>query len=310
MKKVRQISLGNKMSINELVEEYKKAGVLGAGSLARAARVFEDMLLKKATIFLGLSGPLVPSGLRNIITDLINLNYVHVIVTSGANVVHDMIEAFHGSHYLGSFSADDAELRDKKIGRIGNVFAKFSDFEVFEREVQKMLFSIEEKKRRNLSVKELLWELGSRTKDRNSFLRAAYEHGIPIFSPALTDSMLGLQLFFFSQKNELVLNTVKDMKDLADIVFASKKTGAIILGGGVPKHYILGANLLRNGIDYGVQITMDREEAGSLSGAKLEEGISWEKVKGKSSLATVIGDATVLFPLLAASVKERMHAKK
>lgn len=310
MRKVGQISLKKKMSVNELVEEYEKAGVLGAGNLAKACSIFEEMLLKKATIFLGLTGPLTASGLRNSIADLINSNYIHVIVASGANVVHDMIEAFHGSHYVGSFAADDVKLCEKEIGRIGNVFTKFSDFEVFEREVQKMLSSIGENKRKNLSVKELLWELGSRIKDKNSFLRAAYQKKVPIFAPAITDSMLGLQLFFFSQKKELVLNAVKDMKDLADIVFAAKKTGAIILGGGVPKHYILGANLLRNGIDYGVQITMDREEAGSLSGAKLEEGISWEKVKAKSSLATVIGDATVLFPLLVASVKERMHAKK
>ncbi len=310
MKKVGQISLRDEMSINELVEEYKKAGVLGAGSLAAASDIFEEMLLKKATIFLGLSGPLTASGLRNIIADLISSNYVHVIVTSGANVVHDMVEAFHGRHHIGSFSADDVELRGKKIGRIGNVFAKFSDFETFEKEVQKIFSSIEENKRKNLSVKELLWEIGSKIKDKNSFLRAAYQKKVPVFSPAITDSMLGLQLFFFSQKQELVLNVVKDMNDLADTVFAAKKTGAVILGGGVPKHYILGANLLRNGIDYGIQITMDREEAGSLSGAKLEEGISWGKVKTKSNLVTVIGDTTVLFPLLVASVKERMHAKK
>jgi deoxyhypusine synthase len=99
---------------------------------------------------------------------------------------------------------------------------------------------------------------------------------------------------------------VKDVKELTDIVFTAKKSGAIILGGGVPKHYILNANLLRKGIDYGIQITMDREEAGSLSGAKLEEGVSWGKAKARSRIVSCVGDVTVLFPLLVASVKERL----
>jgi deoxyhypusine synthase len=232
-------------------------------------------------------------------------DYVHAIVTSGANVVHDLIEAFKGSHYIGEFYADDRELRRREIGRIGNVYARMKDFEVFEDKVQGILSEINEKKRKNLSVKELLWEMGARI-GGDSLLGTAYNLKIPIFSPALVDSMLGLQLYFFSQRNNIVLNSVKDMHDLVEMVFDAKKTGAIFLGGGVPKHYILGANLLRNGIDYGIQITMDREEAGSLSGAKLEEGISWGKAKVRGKLVSLVGDVTVLFPLLVASVKERL----
>lgn len=306
MKKVGQIAIKEKMSIDEVVREYGKAGVLGAGHLAKAVDIFEEMILNKSTIFLGVSGPLVPSGMRSIITDLINSGYVHAIVTSGANVVHDMIESFGGRHYVGSFFADDIALRKREIGRIGNVFAKNSDFELFEKEVQKILLSIDMEKRKDISIKELLWEIGARIEDKNSFLKAAYKKEVPVFSPALIDSMLGLQLFFFSQENEIVLNAIKDMKDLADIVYKAKKIGAIFLGGGVVKHYILGANLLREGIDYGIQITLDREEAGSLSGAKLEEAISWGKAQEKSSLVTVIGDTTIVFPIIVASLKERL----
>ncbi|MEE8167690.1 MAG: deoxyhypusine synthase [Candidatus Hydrothermarchaeales archaeon] len=306
MRKVKQIELEEGMSADALVREYEKTGVLGAGNVGLAANIFEEMLSKKAKVFLGISGPLVPSGLRNVITDLIKCGYVHVVVTSGANIVHDMIEAFQGSHYVGSFSADDEELRRKKIGRIGNVYAKLSDFKVFEKRTQEILASIPEKRRGNLSIKGLLEEIGSRLDDENSFLKAARDKGVPVFSPAIMDSMLGLQLFFFSQKHRLVLNAVKDMKDLTDEVFEAEKTGALLLGGGVSKHYIMVANSLRGGMDYGIQITMDREEAGSLSGAKLEEGISWGKVKGRENVVTVIGDITVLLPLLVASVKERV----
>ncbi|MFQ6105593.1 MAG: deoxyhypusine synthase [Candidatus Hydrothermarchaeaceae archaeon] len=306
MKAVKQISLRKKMSANQILEEYRKAGVLGAAGLAEALDIFEEMVLKKATIFLGLSGPLVPGGMRNIITDLIDSGYVNVVVASGANIVHDMIEAFGGRHYVGSFSADDSKLRDKNLGRMGNILTKFSDFEVFEKRVQDILSSIDVNKRRNLSIKELIWEIGSRIGDKNSFLRAAYEKKVAIFAPAVTDSMLGLQMFFFSQQNTLILNAVKDMGDLADIVFKARKTGAIILGGGVTKHYILGSNTLREGIDYGIQIGMEREDTGSVSGARLEEGISWAKARKNSRVVSVVGDVTVLFPLLVAGLKERL----
>lgn len=306
VKRVRQMSISGRMTADSLIKEYGGTGALGAGNLAKAADILEEMLSQRATVFLSISGPLVAAGLRNVISDMIESKYASAVIASGANVVHDMIESFGGRHYAGSFRADDIELRKEEVGRIGNVLTKFSDFEVFEKRVWEILSSIDEEKRSNLSVRELLSEIGARVKDKNSFLRAAHKNGTPVFSPALIDSMLGLQLFFFSQKHVMVLNAVKDMKELAEMVFKAKKTGVIILGGGVTKHYALGANTLRNGVDYGIQITMDREEAGSVSGAKLEEGISWGKAQSNSKLVTVVGDATVLLPLLIASVKERL----
>ncbi len=306
MRRVKQIKLEKGMSVNSLVRSYEDAGVLGAGDLGKAASIYEEMLNKKAKVFLGLAGPLVPSGLRRVITDMIKCGYVHVIVTSGANVVHDMIEAHQGGHYVGSFKVHDEDLKKKNVARIGNVFVEMEDFKVFEDKVQELLASIPEDKRCNLSIKELLWEIGSRLEDQESFLRTAWENQVPVFSPGIMDSMLGLQLFFFSQNNKLVLNSVKDMKDLTDEVFDAKKTGALLLGGGVPKHHIMVVNSLRDGMDYGIQITMDREEAGSLSGAKLEEGISWGKIRSRDTVATVIGDVTVILPMLVASLKERV----
>jgi deoxyhypusine synthase len=307
MKKVSPMQITEGMTTDEIIQEYKKAGVLGAGSLAKAADIFEEMIRKKAVIFLGVSGPLVPAGLGGIIADLINSGYISAVVTSGANVVHDIIGSQKGVHYVGDFRVDDRELLKKKMGRIGNIFTRERDFENFEDYIQKILKDIDPEIRKNISIVELLREIGKRTKDKKSFLQAAYKKKVPVFSPALVDSVMGLQLFMFSQKNEFVLNAVKDVKELTDLVFTAKKSGAIILGGGVPKHYILNANLLRKGIDYGIQITMDREEAGSLSGAKLEEGVSWGKARASSQIVSCVGDVTVLFPLLVASVKERLR---
>jgi len=294
------------MTVDELVRELGGAGVQGAGNLSKACDILEEMVREKVTLFLGISGPMVPSGLREVITWFIREGHVRAVVTSGANVVHDMMEAFGGGHYVGSYQADDGALRREEIGRIGNVYTKISDFQVFEDKVQEILSGIPEDVRGDMSIRELLDIIGARLEDRKSFLRAAHEKDIPVFSPGLTDSMLGLQLFFFSQKNKIVLNAVKDMKELSDMVFDAEKTGGLFLGGGVPKHYILGANLLREGIDYGIQITLDREEGGSLSGAKLEEAVSWSKARDDSNIVTVIGDATIIFPIMAASLMERL----
>ena len=142
--------------------------------------------------------------------------------------------------------------------------------------------------------------------DENSFVYQAAKNNVPIFSPGFQDSALGLQVFLFNQEHELVVDATKDMKELADIVYDSKKTGAIILGGGISKHYTIASNLLRGGLDYAVQITTAQPYDGSLSGARLNEAISWGKVKEEGVISTIQGDATIIFPLLIAAVYEEI----
>ena len=126
----------------------------------------------------------------------------------------------------------------------------------------------------------------------------ASSRGVPIFSPGLMDSMLGFHLYTYSTMQELSLDFVKDLRILGQLVTDATSTGAIMLGGGLTKHFTMGSTILRGGLDLAVQITMDRPEAGSLGGAPLKEGVSWQKVQTEASFETVIGDATVLFPLL------------
>ena len=128
-----------------------------------------------------------------------------------------------------------------------------------------------------------------------------------IYAPGLIDSMFGLQLWIFSQDHDIAVSAAGDMPKLSDKVFEYEKIGAIMLGGGLPKHYTLACNLLKGGIDAGVQIVMDRPETGSLSGAPLEEAKSWSKAKHGSNLVTVIGDVTIIFPLIMASVLDKLE---
>lgn len=307
MKKVGQIDIKRGMSVDALIREYGKASVLGAGKLAEACSILEEMVAQRATVLLGISGPMAASGLRKVVADLTRKGIISGVVTSGANIVHDVIEALGGFHIAGEFRAVDRELRKKAYGRIGNIYARDEDFTVFEDFTQGLLKEQPREKLENLSPRELVSEIGRHLEDESSFIRAAYEREVPVYSPGITDSMLGLQLFFFSQGNSISLNMLKDMKELATQVLSSSRVGGVFLGGGVPKHYIMGANLLREGLDYAVQITLDREEAGSLSGAKLEEGMSWGKTAKDARVASVTGDATILFPLMVASLMERLR---
>jgi len=307
---VKHIALTRGMTLKDLVKQYDQAGVLGAGRLARAVKIVCKIFQpSKYLVFLSLAGPMVPGGLRQIISDLIRTKRVNIIVTSGANIVHDILEAIGGHHIKGTMDADDRELAEQQIGRAGDVYIETSAFEKLEEALHKMFGQIPEEKRiAGISPSELINEIGKRLKDPNSILRQSHLQEVPIFCPGILDSMLGLHLALYRQLQPFNLDGLKDMKILQEHVFEVKQIGAIILGGGLPKHFTLGANILRGGLERAIQITTARDEDGSLSGAKLKEGISWGKVKPKASFETVIGDATILFPIIIGAALEQLDS--
>lgn len=296
------------MTVGQLVDEMKLCGVLGAGRLAKAVDVFTEMLSDESyTVFLSLAGPMVPGGLRNVISGLIANHHVDVIVTNGANVVHDIIEAIGKRHLIGSSKAEDILLRSLGRGRIRDIYVPQEAFEALENKLFEIFDSIPKQERTKLSVGNLLDKIGRHLKDEESILYQASINKTPIFSPGILDSMLGLHIWTYSQLKPISIDLMADMQQFSDIIYKSDKTGVIILGGGLPKHFVLGANILREGVDAAVQITLDRPEAGSLSGAPLEEGVSWKKVKNDDKLVTVIGDAIILFPIVVAATLEKLE---
>jgi len=311
---VNQMNIKKDMKISQLIDEFSSSGVLGAGKVGKASELLSQILADKdMKVFLSVAGPLVPGGLRNIIANMIKNKEIDVLITSGANITHDLLESFGGSHYR-DYGFDDEELNAGGIGRIGDIYTKSEDFEVFEREISIIFEEIssnlndaDDDSNSIISIKDFLYEIGKRIDEENSILKLAYDNNVPIFAPGLIDSMLGLQLWMFTQDNKLILDAVKDMHDLSDIVFEAEKVGAILLGGGLPKHYTLASNLLKGGVDAGIQITMDRSETGSLSGAPLEEAKSWSKAKCGSNLVSVVGDVTVIFPLIYAGTLDKLN---
>ena len=303
--KVNQINVDNDMKIIDLINQFDESGVLGAGRVARACNILSEMIQDdEMSVFMSLGGPLIPGGMRNIVTQMIKNKHVDVIISSGANITHDLVEAFGGAHYRHE-GKDDEELNEEGIGRIADINVGSDDFTIFETEIIKIFEKISSEKS-HVSIQELLHEIGLLIDDDNSFVATAARNNVPIFAPGLIDSMMGLQLWIFSQDHDFVVDAVADMHYLSDIVFDSPKVGAILLGGGLTKHYTLASNVIKGGLDAAIQITMDRPEAGSLGGAPLEEAKSWAKAKCGSSLDSVVGDVTVIFPLIYAACLDKI----
>ena len=161
------------------------------------------------------------------------------------------------------------------------------------------------------SSHEFLKFVGENIEDPNSIVRVAYEHEVPIFVPVLADSVLGLQLWLKAQFGEIILDEMRDLTRIQEIFHEADKSGSVMVGGGVPKNYTLQASLMSpKQYQYGIQITMDRVESGGLSGATLEEAVSWGKFTNEAPKVQVFSDATIVLPLLITGMIEYVQNKK
>ncbi|MDP7207953.1 MAG: deoxyhypusine synthase [Candidatus Bathyarchaeota archaeon] len=307
MKRIEQMRLKSGMTVGELAEEMRRAGVIGAGRVGRAVEIVAEMFSDPDYLtFITLSGPLVPSGMRLIFRDLIMEGYVDAVVSNGANLVHDIVEAIGRRHLVGELNVDDQVLLEKGINRAYDIFIKSDTWAALEEYIGGVLDNIPEEGRVGIPIHGLIREIGLSIEDDGSILRAATQKGVPIFSPGFLDSMIGIPLWMYSKRKKLVINPIKDFDLLGEMVYDARKSGAIILGGGTPKHHTQYMNTLREGLDAAVQISSARVEDGSLSGAPLKEAISWGKLKeGKTS--TIFGDVTIVFPLIVAAALEKIN---
>lgn len=302
---VTQMHLKPMMTVGELVSAMGEAGAYNGGALSRAAGIYEAMLREKNTTkFFGLAGAMVPAGMGGIVSDLMKGGHIDVLVSTGANLTHDIIEAIGCRHFHGTAFCDDIELRHDEINRIYDVYLPNEAFEHFEEFMQNVFSELEPDS--TISISDLLNHIGTRMK--KGILHTAATKKIPVYCPAVQDSMIGLQYWLFSQTNNVTVDAFADMPALMDRCFHAQKAGALLVGGGVPKNFILQSMLMTpNGFDYAVQLTGDRPDLGGLSGATLDEARSWGKITEEAQAVTVYGDATITLPLLVAAVLERMH---
>lgn len=306
---VEAVDLANANSVGALVEAYGKSSVQ-ARNIGRCAEVYKNMLLDKdrPTILLGIAGPLIAGGLRKVLRDMIEYGIVDVVVSTGAILYQDLYQARGYKHYTGSPEADDAELRDLLIDRIYDTYVdeeKFWDCDTF---VAKFAEKLES---RPYSSREFLYLLGKELKDENSILYTASKYGVPVFSPALNDSSIGIGLTQYyhwrtiNGKERMIIDAIRDNYELTQIVVKSKKTAAIYIAGGVPKNFINDAVVMAyvfdvetGGHTYAFQLTADAPQWGGLSGSTLKEATSWGKISKKATKATAYVEPTVSLPLV------------
>jgi deoxyhypusine synthase len=312
---VKHIRISGTMTVDQLMRQFKNSGSFGAGRLATACDIYEKMLRDdECTVFLALSGAVIPAGMRQLVTDLIRRHLVDVVVSTGACMVHDAIEALPGHHYKANLGVDDGELYKYHLFRIYDVLVPEEGYVKLDYKLAEIYGDIaDEKKGASLSSREFAWEIGKRLDDKNSILRAAYEENVPIFMPSIRDSEFGfihwLHATKAGQKNILFLDAFKEVPEICGICRDSPRNGMIVIGGGVPRNTVQSATLAsKKGLDYAVVITLDRPETGGLSGSTLSETVSWGKVKEEADNVMVIGEALMIFPIMVASVVERLGA--
>ncbi len=269
-----------------------------ATNVGRAIEIIGRMRKEKATVFLTFTANMVASGLRGVFAEMCRRKLVDAIITTGGSLDHDLIRSAK-DYELGDFVMDDAKLHRSGTNRIGNILVPnecYVYLEGFMKDVFEELYA----NGRTVSPSEIASAIGKRTKP-DSFLHWCSKNRIPVFSPGVTDSAIGLQTYFYKQRRkDFGIDVTKDMSALAQISLDAEKSGGIVLGGGISKHHAIGVNLLRGGFDYAVYVTTSSPWDGSLSGARTNEGISWGKIKEKANHVTVDADATIAFPIIIA----------
>jgi deoxyhypusine synthase len=303
---VRDIELRGGKGVADLVAQMEA----GAGFTAKKLAVGVDILRAmfrdpKCVTFLSFPAALVATGVRGILRTLVQRKLVDVVITTCGTADHDLARTWK-DYYHGDFEMDDVELHRLGVNRLGNVLVPNESYGiVLEKKLQPWLRQMYRKKKA-WSTKELLWEFGRRTGNPASILYWCSRNRIPVVVPAITDGAVGYQLWAFWQDHkDFRIEEFRDETDLADIVFTAKRTGALMIGGGVSKHHTIWWNQFRGGLDHAVYITTAPEHDGSLSGARVREGISWGKVKETARQVTIEGDATALLPMMVAAALER-----
>jgi deoxyhypusine synthase len=308
---VQHIDLKRIKNLLDLVQAFQHTS-FQSRNIFKCFEVFRKMLDDPACIiFLGLSGAMIPGGMRRVIRDMIEMKLVDVIVSTGANIFHDLFENFGYRHYVGSTDGNDDALRRHRIVRVYD--ALMDDHEI--NQVIHLLSKVpEELDEKVVSSRRYLEVLGSRLEDKGSILKTASRYGVPIFVPALSDSSIGIGLTFLHLQKKvsserLIIDQIQDSFEIAQLKRMASVTGAIYIGGGVPKNYIqqLGpvSELLfhrESGHRYAFQITTDDPKWGGLSGCTFEEAKSWGKIEKGSSYTAVYVDATVALPLLVGAI--------
>jgi len=303
--KVKGYNFDDEFDFQKFLNSYATTG-FQASNISRGINICKEMQKSNSTIFLGYTSNMVTSGVRDIISFLVQHKLVHALVTTGGGIEEDIIKVLKPFH-IGVFNVSGRSLFEKGINRAGNVFIPNDRYLYFEKFINPFLDRLYKEQKKDIvhSSLDITRELGKEiSKEKNfdeSILYWAYKNNIPVFCPAIMDGSFGDLVYFMKQRNpDFMIDVTKDSKTIIDLALNAEKSGAIILGAGIVKHFILNANIFREGLDYAVYINTAEEYDGSDSGATAEEAMSWGKVNIKADYVKIHADATIVFPLIVA----------
>ena len=304
---VKDISIKKDDSIQNIFDEMSKSGGFESRNLVEGLDILHAMIEdEKCLKFLSFVGAVTSTGLRGIIKDMIKNKMFDVVITTCGALDHYIARNF--SNYLeGSFTLDDSELADQHIHRLGNVLVPMDNYgPLIEEKMQMFLEKIYRSGKKEMSTAEITKMIGE-SLGEGSFLYWANKNNIPVIVPGIMDGAVGSQIWLFTQKhNDFKLNVAADGDLLSGLIFKAKKSGALMIGGGISKHHTLWWNQYRDGLDYAVYITTAQEFDGSLSGALVREAISWGKVTQKAKQTTIHAEATTILPFLYSALLSRL----
>jgi len=309
--KVEDYSFSERTTVDEFFVQMEKAWGFTAGKLAVGLGIFERMVEEKKCVkFVSFTGNLVATGTRGALKELVKRKLVDVVITTCGTVDHDLARSWK-DYYKGSFLMNDAKLRAQNVNRLGNILVPNESYGIIiEKKMQTLLEDLWNEGVRELSPSQLCNEIGRRLCNETSILYWASKNSIPVFVPGMTDGAVGYQTWLFSQDHEFRLNMLRDSGELSEIVFNAKKTGALLIGGGISKHHTLWWNQFKDGLDYAIYISTAEEWDGSLSGARPREAVSWGKISQKAKKTMIEGDASIILPLMVSALITRIENAK
>ena len=316
---------------HKLFETYKTIG-FQAMNMGRAIDIINDMIKyrlsddpideneedeykdpevrkkTRCTIFLGYTSNMASCGMRDIIRYLCQHKMIDAIVTTCGGIEEDFIKCL-APFYLGDFSFPGKELREKGLNRIGNLLVPNENYCLFEdwiNPILKEMIQLQKEKGKVFTPRKIIKYLGKKINNPNSIYYWCAKNKIPVFCPAITDGSIGDMMFFNNFRNPgFIVDILGDLVKLNKMSLNAKKSGMIILGGGLIKHHICNANLMRNGADFSVYINTAQEFDGSDSGARPDEAVSWGKIKVDAKSVKVYAEVSLVFPVIVAETFAR-----
>jgi deoxyhypusine synthase len=317
---IKPFNIDPKDSVFDVLKKLGHCSFQGR-NLSRALNIWNSMLEDECLIFLGLSGAMSAAGMRVIIRQLIEKRYIDCLVSTGANIFHDLHEALGFHHWKWHPHGDDIQLKEAELDRIYDTLVSEDEFRKTDKWLEETAYDLYPG--RPMTTREFLFALGKKLNEdgiNNSIISAAARNNVPIYIPAVADSSIGIALaaIKYEPDNYFKFDVIGDVYETSLLAENAPKTGVIYIGGGTPKNFIqqsevvysAGQSVNNDGHNYAIQITTDAPHWGGLSGCTFSEAKSWGKIASEANTVTVFSDATISLPILATALASHREGKK